>query len=82
MLREGIRGTCWALHWTGVREPCGWEMRGPQYKGFSKGGTKALFWVGDPLQARRVAVTESAIDALSRATIEGWPRAPPTSRLA
>ena len=48
-------------------------MRGPQYKRFSKGGAKALFWVDKPSEARRVIVTESAIDALSLATIEGWP---------
>ncbi len=50
----------------------GWEMRGPNYKGFSKGGHKALFRVG-PGAAIRLAVTESAIDALSLAAIEGWP---------
>lgn len=73
LLREGIYGTVWALHRTSAGEPCGWEMRGPQYKGFSKGGAKALFWIGELATARRVAVAESAIDALSLATLEGWP---------
>ena len=50
-------------------------MRGPRYKGFSKGGDKALFWIGDLAAARRVVVTESAIDALSLATLEDWPAA-------
>ena len=48
-------------------------MRGPQYKGFSKGGVKRLFALGDPTKARRLAVVEAAIDAMSLAAIEGWP---------
>lgn len=72
VLREGIYGTVWALHRSSDGLPCGWEMRGPQYKGFAKGGDKALFWVGELASARRIAVTESAIDALSLAAIEGW----------
>jgi Protein of unknown function (DUF3991)/Toprim-like len=72
-LREGICGTVWALHRATAGEPCGWEMRGPRYKGFSRGGGKALFWLGELASARRVAVAESAIDALSLATLEGWP---------
>ena len=51
----------------------GWEMRGPSYKGFSRGGTKSVFWIGQPSSADRVAVTESAVDALSLATLEDWP---------
>jgi hypothetical protein len=53
--------------------------RGPRYKGFSKGGHegtgghKALFRLGDYAMAARVVVAESAIDALSMATLEGWP---------
>lgn len=73
VLREGIYGTVWALHRAKEGEPCGWEMRGPHYKGFSKGGGKALFWMSELESARRVAVTESAIDALSLATLEDWP---------
>lgn len=72
VLREGIYGTVWALHRSSECLPCGWEMRGPRYKGFAKGGDKALFWVGELAKATRVAVTESAIDALSLAAIEGW----------
>jgi hypothetical protein len=73
LLREGIHGTVWALHRSGGGMPCGWEMRGPQYKGFARGGEKALFWLGELAKARRVAVTESAIDAMSLAVVEGWP---------
>ena len=52
-------------------EVTGWEMRGPNYKGFAKGGRKRLFRVG-AASPDRIAVTESAIDALSLAMIEGW----------
>jgi len=72
-LREGIYGTVWAMHQGAAGSVTGWEMRGPNYKGFSKGGTKTLFWLGHPAVADRLAVTESAIDALSLASIEGWP---------
>ena len=73
MLHEGIYGTVWALHQHSDGLPCGWEMRGPTYKGFAKGGRKAVFRLGQPDGARRVAVTESFIDALSLAAIERWP---------
>lgn len=73
VLREGIKGTIWALHRDAQGSPRGWEMRGPGYKGFAKGGDKALFWIGEPASALRFAVAESAIDALSLATIEDWP---------
>lgn len=72
-LREGIQGTVWAMHQGAAGSVTGWEMRGPNYKGFSKGGTKTLFWLGHPAAADRLAVTESAIDALSLASIERWP---------
>jgi hypothetical protein len=72
-LREGIHGTVWAMHQGAAGSVTGWEMRGPNYKGFSKGGTKTLFWLGHPTVADRLAVTESAIDALSLASLEGWP---------
>lgn len=72
LLREGIYGTVWFLHRGADAAACGWEMRGPQYKGFAKGGDKALFWIGKPATALRFAVAESAIDALSLATLEHW----------
>ena len=71
-LREGIYGTVWAMHQGAAGTVTGWEMRGPGYKGFAKGGTKTLFWLGHPPVADRLAVTESAIDALSLASLEGW----------
>ncbi len=71
-LREGICGTVWAQHQAVPERVTGWEMRGPRYKGFSKGGAKTLFRVGYPSTVSRVAVTESAIDAMSLAGLEGW----------
>ena len=73
VLREGIYGTVWARHQTAQGQATGWEMRGPNFKGFVKGGGKTLFWIGTPTACNRVAVTESFIDALSLASIEGWP---------
>ena len=73
VLREGVYGTAWAQHRGASGEVTGWEMRGPSYKGFSKGGTKTLFRLGNSLSADRVVATEGAIDAMSLASIEGWP---------
>lgn len=73
VLREGIYGTVWARHQGIEGRTTGWEMRGPNYKGFTKGGTKTLFLIGTLVTCDRLAVTESAIDALSLASIEGWP---------
>lgn len=72
-LREGIYGTILARHQNGSGVTTGWEMRGPHYRGFAKGGTKTLFLLGWTMACERLAVTESAIDALSLATLEGWP---------
>lgn len=70
-LREGIYGTVWALHADAEGRPLGWEMRGPGFQGYLRGGRKGLFQVGAELP-RRLAVTEAFIDALSLATLEGW----------
>lgn len=70
-LREGILGTCWGVHADAEGRVVGWEMRGPRYKGFVAGGTKALFSVGAK-RPRRLAVCEGMIDALSLANLEGW----------
>ncbi|KPF78344.1 hypothetical protein IP88_04125 [alpha proteobacterium AAP81b] len=72
-LREGRRGTVMFAHRAAGREVTGWEMRGPDYKGYLKGGSKALFRVqAAATPSQRVAIAESAIDALSLATLEGW----------
>jgi hypothetical protein len=71
VLREGVQGTAWFVH-----RRCdvisGWEMRGPNYKGFVSGGSKGLFAFAISREPKRLAVCESAIDALSLAVIEGY----------
>lgn len=69
LLREGPHGSMWAAHTDGAGQVTGWEERGPHWRGFSTGGAKALFCLGDP-RASRICVTEAAIDAMSLAAIE------------
>ncbi|MHC2279248.1 hypothetical protein ACVI1J_010084 [Bradyrhizobium diazoefficiens] len=69
-LREGPKGSVWAAHFDSCGQVVGWEERGPNWRGFATGGAKALFLLGTET-ARRVCVTEAAIDALSLAGIEG-----------
>jgi len=70
LLREGPKGSMWARHTDDGGVTVGWEERGPQWRGFATGGAKTLFRLGAP-DARRFAVTEAAIDAMSLAAIEG-----------
>lgn len=70
-LREGILGTGWGAHADAEGRIVGWEMRGPRYKGFVAGGTKALFAFGAE-RPQRLAVCEGMIDALSLTSLEGW----------
>lgn len=70
-LREGILGTAWGAHADAKGRIVGWEMRGPRYKGYAAGGTKALFAAGAE-RPQRLAVCEGMIDALSLASLEGW----------
>lgn len=70
VLREGPRGSLWAAHLDERGGVCGWEGRGPEWRGFAKGGSKILFRFGSP-DAPRLCVTEAAIDAMSLAAIEG-----------
>jgi hypothetical protein len=69
LLREGPYGSMWAKHVDEAGVIIGWEERGPDWRGFSTGGAKALFRFGE-MDARRICVTEAAIDALSLAAIE------------
>lgn len=69
-LREGPNGSMWAAHTDDDGLVCGWEGRGPQWRGFARGGTKVLFRLGPP-QSSRLCVTEAAIDAMSLAANEG-----------
>ena len=69
-LREGPYGSMWAAHTDNAGIVCGWEERGPEWRGFSTGGSKTLFRLGGP-DAPRMCVTEAAIDAMSLAAFEG-----------
>ena len=71
-IREGPRGSAWFAHRDGAGLLTGIEMRGPDYRNFSAGGSKTLFRLpGGPGPLPRVAVCESAIDAISLAAIKG-----------
>ena len=70
VLREGPYGSMWAAHADDVGAVTGWEERGPDWRGFSKGGSKVLFRFGAN-NALRLCVTEAAIDAMSLAAFEG-----------
>jgi hypothetical protein len=70
-IREGPRGSAWFAHRDRAGLLTGIEMRGADYRNFSAGGGKTLFRLpGGPGRLTRVAVCESAIDALSLAAIE------------
>lgn len=70
VLREGPFGSMWAAHADSEGRVVGWEERGPEWRGFSTGGSKVLFCLG-PKDAGRLCVTEAAIDAMSLAALEG-----------
>jgi len=70
VLREGPLGSMWAAHLDSDYGVIGWEERGPEWRGFSTGGSKTLFRLG-PSDASRLCVTEAAIDAMSLAALEG-----------
>lgn len=70
LLRAGPAGSMWAAHRDDAGRLAGWEERGPDWRGFSTGGVKLLFRLGDSA-ALRVCVAEAAIDAMSLAALEG-----------
>ncbi|WP_051441039.1 hypothetical protein M728_005338 (plasmid) [Ensifer sp. WSM1721] len=70
LLREGPRGSMWAAHVDDRAFVCGWEERGPDWRGFATGGSKVLFRLGAE-EALRLCITEAAIDAMSLAALEG-----------
>ena len=70
LLREGPSGSIWAAHVDRAGQLIGWEERGPRWRGFSTGGAKELFRLGNEA-ALRFCVTEAAIDAMSLAALEG-----------
>jgi Toprim-like/Protein of unknown function (DUF3991) len=70
-IREGPNGSAWFAHRDNAGLLTGIEMRGADYRNFSAGGEKTLFRLaGGSGRVSRVAVCESAIDALSLAAIE------------
>jgi Protein of unknown function (DUF3991)/Toprim-like len=72
VLRQGPQGSAWFAHRDGDGQLTGIEMRGPAWRRFSSGGDKTLFrFPGGDGPLPRVAVCESAIDALSLAALEG-----------
>jgi hypothetical protein len=70
VLREGPKGSMWAAHVDDKGHVTGWEERGPDWRGFARGGAKVLFRLGT-CDALRLLVTEAAIDAMSLASLEG-----------
>lgn len=70
LLREGPQASMWAAHIDERGVVTGWEERGPEWRGFARGGSKTLFRFG-PQAATRLCVTEAAIDAMSLAAVEG-----------
>lgn len=69
IVREGPFGSMWAAHSDCAGLVVGWEERGPDWRGFSTGGSKVLFRFGAP-DALRLCVTEAAVDAMSLAAFE------------
>jgi hypothetical protein len=75
MLREGPYASAWFAHRNDDGQLTGIEMRGPDYRGFSPGGTKTLFRLPGRLRTStvptsRMVVTEAPIDAMSVAALE------------
>ena len=70
-IREGPHASAWFAHRDGAGFLTGIEMRGPAWRNFSSGGSKALFRLFRGAgRLSRVVVCEAAIDALSVAAIE------------
>ncbi|MBS5905234.1 MAG: DUF3991 and TOPRIM domain-containing protein [Acetobacteraceae bacterium] len=74
-LREGAYGTAWFAHRDEGGTLTGFDMRGPEFRGFAKGGEKTLFrlpgWIRPwDVLPHRLAVAEAPIDALSLAAVE------------
>ena len=74
VLREGMHGTAWFAHHNHGGQLTGIEMRGPDYRGFSSGGDKALFrFRAHGMKVpNRVVVFEAPIDALSFAAVDPY----------
>jgi len=70
-VREGPRGSAWFAHRGGDGLLTGIDMRGPDWRGFSKQSDKSLFRLpGGTGALTRLAVCEAPIDALNLAALE------------
>lgn len=74
-VREGAFGSAWFAHRDHAGQVTGFEMRGPKFRGFVKGGEKTLFrlpgWIRHrEVRPRRIVVAEAPINALSVAARE------------
>ncbi len=75
VLREGPYASAWFAHHDHDGRLTGFEMRGPDYRGFSTGGDKTLFRLSGRVPTSsvpmgRLVVAEAPIDAMSVAAIE------------
>ena len=71
-VREGPHGSAWFAHRDHTGVLTGIDMRGPDWRGFSKQSDKSLFRLpGGTGRLARLAVCEAPIDALSLAALEG-----------
>ena len=71
-VREGPYGSAWFAHRDHAGVLTGIDMRGPDWRGFSKQSDKSLFRLpGGTGRLARLAVCEAPIDALSLAALEG-----------
>ena len=69
-VRDGAYGSAWFAHRDPAGQVCHIEVRGPDFKGSLRGGTKTLFRLAGGLSPCRLAVLEAPIDALSLAALE------------
>jgi hypothetical protein len=73
-VRDGAYGSAWFAHRDEAGRVCHVEVRGPDFKGSLRGGTKTLFRLAGGPSPTRLAVLEAPIDALSLAVIENVQR--------
>jgi hypothetical protein len=72
-IRQSAQGTLMFQHLDTHSPVSGYEFKAQDYAGFSKGGRKGLFIarISEARHIRRLVITETALDALSYAQIEG-----------
>lgn len=71
IVREGPYGSAWFAHRDEPDRVSHIEIRGPDFRGSLRGGTKVLFRLqGSPEPSRRLAIAEAPINALSLAAVE------------